>query len=522
MQAFQSVLLDVWREACRHTAVSESTKAIAALLVRDLPLDQILIRRVDPIGECVETVAVGFSGPEHTQSPTRTARSADEIRKLKVWCDKGEKVCHGTGSWQRRPVCLALPQGIGDRDLLTGSLCVSDGNHGFLVLIAGPNQSFNHRHESLTKILIDPFSVAMENDRCLHEIATLREAAEADKRSLLTRLGRVHIGDPIIGEKTGLREVMERVKLVARSNAPVLVFGETGSGKELVARAIHNSSPRAEGAFIRVNCGAIAPELIDSQLFGHEKGSFTGAINEHKGWFEQADGGTLLLDEVAELPPAAQVRLLRVLQDGWMVRIGGHEPIHVDVRIIAATHRDLAAMVAEGRFREDLWYRLAVFPLVLPPLRQRREDIADMARHFAKRAAARFGLSVVLPTASDIALLSSYDWPGNTRELAAIMDRAAILGNGTCLQVAKALGVATSVASALRGLTQQTSYGSRAGVPIVSLNEAIRSHIETALSGSHGRVEGTEGAAALLGVNPNTLRAKMRKLGIDWRLFRGG
>ena len=272
-------------------------------------------------------------------------------------------------------------------------------------------------------------------------MAALREAAEADKRSLLTKLGRKDLGETIVGVESGLRAVMERVELVARSDAPVLIFGETGTGKELIARAIHTRSARRNGPFDRVNCGAIPPELIDSQLFGHERGAFTGAVEARRGWFERADGGTLFLDEIGELPPAAQVRMLRILQDGWMERVGGEKPINVDVRIVAATHRDLASMVAEGRFREDLWYRIAVFPIVLPPLRERREDIAQLAPHFAERAATRFGLAPVVPTAEDLALLAAYSWPGNVRELAAVIDRAAILGDGKRLDVATALGV---------------------------------------------------------------------------------
>ena len=217
----------------------------------------------------------------------------------------------------------------------------------------------------------------------MREIGALREAAEADKRSLLTKLGRRALGDTVVGADAGLRAVMERVELVARSDVPVLILGETGTGKELVARLIHNRSPRSAGPFIRVNCGAIPSELIDSQLFGHERGAFTGAVETRLGWFERADGGTLLLDELGELPLAAQVRLLRILQDGWLERVGGHSQIKVDVRMVAATHRDLAAMAAEGRFREDLWYRIAVFPIALPPLRDRREDIAALAAHFA-------------------------------------------------------------------------------------------------------------------------------------------
>ena len=211
----------------------------------------------------------------------------------------------------------------------------------------------------------------------------------------------------------------------------MLIFGETGTGKELVARAIHNRSSRRNGPFDRVNCGAIPPELIDSQLFGHERGAFTGAVEARRGWFERADGGTLFLDEIGELPPAAQVRMLRILQDGWMERVGGEKPINVDVRIVAATHRDLASMVAEGRFREDLWYRIAVFPIVLPPLRERREDIARLARALRRAGGHAVRAGPGRRPRRRPALLTAYPWPGNVRELAAVIDRAAILGDGS-------------------------------------------------------------------------------------------
>ena len=232
----------------------------------------------------------------------------------------------------------------------------------------------------------------MENDRRLRELTALREKVEADNRSLLTKLGRNDLSDAIVGVESGLRAVMDRVSLVARADIPVFILGETGSGKEVVARAIHKQSRRENGPFMRVNCGAIPPELVDSELFGHERGSFTGATALRKGWFERADRGTLFLDECGELPPAAQVRLLRILQDGTFERVGGEKQIHVDVRVVAATHRNLQAMVGEGTFREDLWYRLAVFPIHLPPLRDRPEDIPALAAHFALRAAKRFGL----------------------------------------------------------------------------------------------------------------------------------
>ncbi len=371
------------------------------------------------------------------------------------------------------------------------------------------------RHRAVARALAEPIATAIENERRLKEMDALREAAEADRRSLLARLGRQDLTDLVVGAGTGLKLVMERIALVSRSDVPVLILGETGAGKELVARAIRRGSPRAERAFMRVNCGSIPAELVDSELFGHEKGSFTGAVSDRKGWFERADGGTLFLDEIGELPLAAQVRLLRVLQDGTFERVGGHHPVHVDVRIITATHRDLAGMVRLGQFREDLWYRIAVFPILVPPLRDRREDIPALAAHFAQRAATRFGLAACQPTKDDLELLRAYDWPGNVRELASVIDRAAILGNGTGLAVATSLGVG--------GPSREgpvTATAPRPAVKPETLDEAMRRHIEAALAATHGRVEGPYGAALVLGVHPATLRGRMRRLGIVVRRFR--
>jgi transcriptional regulator with GAF, ATPase, and Fis domain len=330
---------------------------------------------------------------------------------------------------------------------------------------------------------------------------------------------------------------MERVQLVAASDAPVIVLGETGAGKELIARALHTRGPRRDGPFIRVNCGAIPPELIDSQLFGHEKGAFTGAEQSRQGWFERANGGTLFLDEIGELPMEAQVRFLRVLQDGFIERVGSENPVHVDVRVVAATHRDLASMVAGGKFREDLWYRVAVFPILLPPLRERRSDIPELAFHFADRAAKRFGLSPVQPTARDIELLQSYHWPGNIRELGAVIDRAAILGDGKSLEVAAALGLGNERAHQISAPASQSNPVAPLALEAdqreiqlaslrsdshedLSIDNAMRRHIEFVLEKSKGKIEGKGGAAELLAINPHTLRARMRKLKIKWNKFR--
>jgi transcriptional regulator with GAF, ATPase, and Fis domain len=346
--------------------------------------------------------------------------------------------------------------------------------------------------------------------------------------------------EEVIGADRGLKSVMERVELVSPSDMPVLILGDTGTGKEVVARAIHNRSNRAGKPFVRVNCGAIPSELIDSQLFGHERGSFTGASEQRKGWFERADGGTLFLDEIGELSLAAQVRLLRVLQEHQIERVGGHDPIHVDVRIIAATHRDLATMVQRRSFREDLWYRINLFPILLPTLAERAQDIPEMASHFAKRAANKFGLHAVELSPTDIKRLTDYRWPGNIRELQAVMDRAVILGRGTRLDIENSLGTGTvqrfvpayesDEPTFYEVIPEQTipalvSYGTDPkNIPpsdgLCELDDAIRQHIEKALSKSRGQVEGKRGAAQMLGINPHTLRAKMRKLGIQWDRFR--
>jgi transcriptional regulator with GAF, ATPase, and Fis domain len=315
---------------------------------------------------------------------------------------------------------------------------------------------------------------------------------------------------------------MERVALVADSDVPVLILGETGSGKEVIARSIRARSRRAAGPFVRVNCGAIPPGLIDSELFGHERGSFTGATARRRGWFERADAGTLFLDEVGELPLEAQVRLLRVLQDGSVERVGGDQPVHVDVRVIAATHRDLPARVADGRFREDLWYRLAVFPIHLPPLRERLDDLPALATHFALRACERFGSRALAPTPADLERLAAYPWPGNVRELQSVIDRAVILGGGERLEVAAALGGAVPPPRAGAAPAPAASEPGDAGRGdrFPSLDEAMARHIEAALARSGGRIEGPEGAAQRLRINPHTLRARMRKLGVDPRRFR--
>lgn len=389
---------------------------------------------------------------------------------------------------------------------------------GSILLLQIRREVFASSELAFLEAALQPLAVMVENDRKLREIERQRAAAEAERDSLLARLGRTSLSsETIIGADCGLRAVMQRVDQVAPTDASALILGETGSGKEVIARAIHERSHRRDGPFIRVNCGALPPELIDSELFGHDKGSFTGAISQRRGWFERASGGTLFLDEIGELPLAAQVRLLRVLQDGVLQRVGSETSIEVDVRVIAATHRDLPRMVQSGEFREDLWYRLAVFPLILPALRERPEDIEALARHFISRAANRMGITTPPLKKSDLDQLKRYRWPGNVRELGAVLERAVILGQGRVLDLESALGVEL-LRSTDTGKTQPVK--AMAEAPIARLDAVIIAHLEAALTHTEGRVDGPRGAAALLDVNANTLRGKLRRYGIDPAAFR--
>jgi hydrogenase-4 transcriptional activator len=514
------LLLDVWREVCRHIAIDEAVGRLTPILTRRFPLDELLVRYVDVPRRCLDTVAMGLLRPSTAQLSAKTECNPQDFGRIVDWCRRGESIRGEYESLHGRLPGL-LPGGLTGH-FLAAALVSEHGLLGVLIMVARPPGSFNPEQEAIVRDLVDPFAVALENDHRVRELVSLREAVEAENRSLLSRLGRHDIADSVIGAETGLKEVMEHIELVAPSDAPVLILGETGSGKEVVARTIHTRSRRASGPFLRVNCGAIPPELVDSELFGHEKGSFTGAVGERKGWFERADGGTLFLDECGELPPAAQVRLLRILQDGQFERVGGERARHVDVRIVAATHRDLEMMVADGRFRQDLWYRLAVFPVHLPPLRERLSDIPPLAAHFALRAARRLGLPPLVPSAEDIGLLVEYSWPGNVRELAAVIERAAILGVGKRLDVARALGSASRHGPGPSFSPPRREDPATPESPLLTLDRAMARHIEEALVRTGGKIEGPDGAAARLAINPHTLRSRMRKLAVDWGRYRGG
>jgi PAS domain S-box-containing protein len=341
----------------------------------------------------------------------------------------------------------------------------------------------------------------------LRDLDELRAAEEevdqlqSEKSYLEEEIKTEHNFDEIVGTSPPMQTVFDAIEQVADTDATVLVTGETGTGKELVARALHDRSTRADEVFVKVNCAALSSDLIESELFGHERGAFTGATEQREGRFELADGGTLLLDEIGELPLDTQAKLLRVLQHQEFERVGGSETITVDTRILAATNRDLEAEVDAGRFRSDLFYRLNIFPIELPPLRERKSDIPLLAEHFCNLFCQRSNTTVTSISDDAMAALQAYDWPGNVRELGNIIERAVILTRDDEVR-AEHLSIA-----------DEASSGRPDGFP--TLAEAQRQHIERALEKTDGVVGGEDGAAHLLDMKRTTLLSRMDRLGID-------
>jgi PAS domain S-box-containing protein len=355
--------------------------------------------------------------------------------------------------------------------------------------------------------------------RDIHDQRRGEERLRNENIALREEIDRTSMHETIVGASGSLRAVLTQVDRVAPTDSTVLIVGETGTGKELIAAAIHKQSTRAGRAFIRVNCSAIPQALIASELFGHEKGAFTGALARRVGRFEAADGGTILLDEIGELSAETQVSLLRVLQEREVERVGSSRPIAVDVRVLAATNRDLEADVADGTFRRDLFYRLNVFPIRMPSLRERRDDIPLLVEYFVARYAKKAGKKIRRIDRSTMDRLQRYDWPGNIRELQNVVERAVILTDGEEFVVDGAWLESSRPRAAARA-TAVTGTGSLAEEKR-AFAARERQAIEDALAVSNGRVSGPNGAAAKLGIPHQTLQSKMASLGIDARRFRG-
>ncbi|MBX0292639.1 sigma 54-interacting transcriptional regulator [Hymenobacter sp. HSC-4F20] len=394
----------------------------------------------------------------------------------------------------------------GTQSILCAPLDANGEPAAALILASHQPLAFTEETLELIQTLVPQIRLAIQNVLAFEQIDALRTQLERERTYLIDEINTTAAArlDDFVGGSAVMQQVYTRLAQVAPTDTTVLITGETGTGKELVARALHNLSPRKERALIKINCAALPAQLIESELFGHEKGAFTGAHDRRIGKFELADGGTIFLDEVGELPLDLQAKLLRVLQEKEFERIGGRRVIHTDVRVIAATNRVLEDEVAAGHFRADLYYRLNVFPIKLPPLRERPEDIEPLMRHFLERFTKQMGKPVRGLRERDLKALRQYGWPGNVRELEHVLEQAVIVSQGPFLEFA-GFSAAAQVAPA----------APEAGGPLKTLKDQERDHILAALRRTGGRVSGPNGAAVLLDINPKTLEARMKKLGIQ-------
>jgi len=374
---------------------------------------------------------------------------------------------------------------------------------------------YSESDAELLREVANQVALAIANMKSYEEIASLKARLEKENVYLQEEIRTEHNFEEIIGDSPSLRALLRRVDQVAPTDSTVLIYGETGTGKELIARAIHDRSNRKNRPLVKVNCSAISAGLVESELFGHVKGAFTGAFERRIGRFELADGGTIFLDEVGELPLDTQVKLLRVLQEREFEPVGSNRSVRVDVRIICATNRNLEASIKAGTFRSDLYYRLNVFPLEVPPLRERRLDVEQLAKFFISRYARNLGKKITGISDSATQKLLSYSWPGNIRELQNVIERALILSNGPILDLETELTtVSSSPVSSEQPLEVPPVLLDADQSPMKTLNEVEREHILAVLQQTHGVIDGSNGAAKTLGMHPNTLRHRMEKLGI--------
>ncbi len=481
------------------------------LYIRDyLPADGVFLThyRLDK----GEHAVLARAGAEGSSLLNLTVTVPPDIRTFVVRPDKETPVIERA---EMHPTARPwIAKGLLEKDasLLVLRLIVDGDIIGGVTFISKRSDAFTREHADLVSLLREPFAIALSNSIRYQELLELKELLAEDNRFLHSELRQI-AGEEIIGADFGLRGVMEMVRQVAPLSSPVLLSGETGTGKEVIAGAIHNLSTRKDGPFIMVNCGAIPENLMDSELFGHEKGAFTGALTRKRGRFERAHGGTIFLDEVGELQPDAQVRLLRVLQEKEIERVGGTEPIEVDIRVIAATHRDLAAMITEGTFRDDLYFRLNVFPIAIPALRERKGDIASLVHYFIQKKSRDIGIGE-LPSLAPGALerLMAYPWPGNVRELENAVERALILSRGGPISFKDLLRAPITG----RAAAEPPGAPRAAQEEVLALDEVVSGHIQKVLAITEGRIGGEKGAARVLKVNPSTLRKRMRKLGIPY------
>jgi formate hydrogenlyase transcriptional activator len=507
-RAEEAVMLQLSSALLANLDVRKLLSAISASISEVIPHDAATLGLYDP---ATSGLMVQFLSPVETDAPIRDVRlpiegspAGEAYRTREAVLLEDLQSSQFNPEWLRHHTSLGMRSGcwvpLIHRGEVIGVLAVSSRREG----------AFSQHDAEMLAEIAGQVAMAVSNAVAFRQIAELRDRLTQEKKYLEEEINLENRFEDIVGESTGLRQVLKDIETVAPTDATVLIQGETGTGKELLARAIHRLSPRRDHTFIKLNCAAIPAGLLESELFGHEKGAFTGAIARKLGRLELANEGTLFLDEIGEMPLDLQPKLLRALQEREFERLGGTRPIQVNVRMIAATNRDLGKMVAEKQFRADLYYRLKVFPIFSPPLRDRADDIPVLVRHFVATHSRRMGKNIEKISDETMEALKRWKWPGNIRELENLLERAVILTRGPVLFVPLA---------ELESMEEEEEPSGEAEAENPNLRAAEREHILRVLREAKGQIGGPEGAAARLGVKRTTLNSKLKKLGIERREY---
>jgi formate hydrogenlyase transcriptional activator len=504
------VLLEINNILVSSRGLPDLFRGIVTAIERLIHLDYTSLALLEPVSGLLKIYALDFPGGQHLIRP-EMAVPRDSSPAGRAIATGATVVARGADFDGYTSEVLAILREEGIQSVCCIPLVNHGRTFGSLNLASRRLDAFTQQDIELLQQIGGQIAIAVENALAFKEIDALRDTLSKEKLYLEEEIRTEFNFEEIVGESPALKRALAQVELVAPAGTTVLVLGETGTGKELIARAIHNLSPRRERTFVKVNCAAIPSGLLESELFGHERGAFTGALSQKIGRFELADRGTLFLDEVGDIPLELQPKLLRVLQEQEFERLGSNRTQRVDVRVVAATNFDLAKLVAERTFRSDLYYRLNVFPITIPALRERREDVPLLVRYFVQKYSRRQNKTVEYVPAEAMDALASYDWPGNVRELENFIERAVLLSRGKELRV-QAAELKNSGLPAPSDSLVAPSVASLA--PVGTLEEAERQHILRALRQTEWRVAGPRGAAKMLGMKRTTLQARMRKLGI--------
>jgi formate hydrogenlyase transcriptional activator len=514
------VLLEINNVLVSSRELPELFRGIVSTLERVIHHDYTSLALLDPVSSLLKIYALDFAGREE--------RIKKEVTIPREFSPAGEAIASGIPICARGAELDRYPSEVmhilredGIQTVCCIPLTTQSRTFGSLNVASRRLDAFSGRDIDLLQQVSAQIAIAVENALAFKEIDALKNKLAEEKLYLEEEIRSEFNFEEIIGDAPSLKRALAQVEVVAPTDTAALILGETGTGKELIARAIHNLSPRRQRTFVKINCAAIPSGLLESELFGHERGAFTGALNQKIGRFELADHGTLFLDEVGDLPMELQPKLLRVLQEQEFERLGSNRTIKVDVRVVAATNQDLGKQVADRTFRSDLYYRLNVFPIQIPALRERREDVPLLVRYFVQKFSRRLNKSVEFVPAEAMNALANYAWPGNVRELENFIERAVLLSPGAELRVPVSELLAEPGTPPAQSGSYTTAHHSgpvdgSADAPsgISTLEQAERAHILRALQQTHWRLGGPRGAAALLDMKRTTLQARMRKLNI--------